>query len=48
VLLGSGIPLFNPMNRQLDLELLDCRRLSNGCVYVMYRVKDLGARPGGR
>jgi dihydrofolate reductase len=39
VLLGSGTPLFYPMKRQIDLELLDCRRFENGCVYVMYRVK---------
>ena len=39
VLLGSGVPLFYPMKRQIDLELLDCRRFKNGCVYVMYRVK---------
>lgn len=39
VLLGSGVPLFHPMKRQMDLELLDCRHFKNGCVYVMYRVK---------
>lgn len=39
VLLGSGIPLFHEMNRQIDLELLDCKPFKNGCVYVMYRVK---------
>ena len=39
VLLGSGIPLFHPMSRQIDLELTDCRPFENGCVYVMYRVK---------
>ena len=39
VLLGSGIPLFYEMSRQIDLELLSCRQLSNGCVVLMYRVK---------
>jgi dihydrofolate reductase len=39
VLLGSGIPLFHPMKRQINLELLDCRRFKNGCVFVVYRVK---------
>jgi dihydrofolate reductase len=39
VLLGAGIPLFHPMSSQIDLELLDCRRFRNGCVYVLYRVK---------
>jgi dihydrofolate reductase len=39
VLLGSGIPLFHEMKRQIDLELLECKRFQNGCVYVLYRVK---------
>ena len=39
VLLGSGIPLFHPMGRQIDLELVECRPFKNGCVYVTYRVK---------
>ncbi len=39
VVLGSGIPLFHPMSRQIDLELQECRRFANGCVYVLYRVK---------
>ena len=40
VLLGSGIPLFHPMKRQIDLELIECRQFKNGCVYVLYRVKN--------
>jgi hypothetical protein len=39
VLLGTGIPLFHPMSRQIDLELRECRPLKNGCVYLSYRVK---------
>jgi dihydrofolate reductase len=39
VLLGHGIPLFHPLERQVDLELLECRPFQNGCVYVTYRVK---------
>jgi dihydrofolate reductase len=39
VLLGAGIPLIHPMSRQIDLELLECRALQNGCVYVTYRVR---------
>jgi dihydrofolate reductase len=39
ILLGSGIPLFHPMNRQIDLELRECRAFKNGCVLVSYRVK---------
>lgn len=38
VLLGAGIPLFHEMNRQIDLELLQCRSFKNGCVNVLYRV----------
>lgn len=40
VLLGSGIPLFYPMSRQINLELKECRAFTNGCVYVTYRVKN--------
>jgi dihydrofolate reductase len=40
VLLGSGIPLFHPMSRQVHLELIERRSFKNGCVYVMYRVKN--------
>ena len=42
VLLGSGIPLFHEMKRQIDLQLLDCKTLKNGCVLVTYRVKPSG------
>ncbi len=40
VLLGSGIPLFHEMDRQVDLELLECRPFKNGCVYVSYKIKN--------
>jgi dihydrofolate reductase len=39
VLLGSGVPLFYELSRQIDLELIECKALKNGCVYVLYRVK---------
>jgi len=39
VLLGSGIPLFYEMSRQIDLELKECRQLSTGCVLLTYKVK---------
>lgn len=39
VMLGQGVPLFHEMKRQVDLELVDCQRFKNGCVYVLYRVK---------
>jgi dihydrofolate reductase len=39
VLLGSGIPLFHPLSKQVSLELTECRPLKNGCVYLTYDVK---------
>jgi len=39
VLLGSGIPLFYEMPGQIDLELVKCQQLANGCVVVTYRTK---------
>ena len=39
VLLGSGIPLFHQMKKQIDLELIESRQFKNGCVYVYYKVK---------
>ena len=42
VLLGRGIPLFHPLERQVELELQECRPFQNGCVYVVYRVKHGG------
>jgi len=41
VLLGSGIPLFHEMTRQIDLELLECKPIKNGCVLLTYKVKHL-------
>jgi dihydrofolate reductase len=41
VLLGSGIPLFYEMSRQIDLELKKCQELSNGCVVLTYNVKHM-------
>ena len=42
VLLGSGIPVFYKMSRQIDLELIECRPFKNGCVYLYYNVKNAG------
>lgn len=39
VLLGSGIPLFHGLALQIDLVLADCQRFSNGCVFLLYRVR---------
>jgi dihydrofolate reductase len=38
VLLGSGIPLFHEMTRQIDLKLIDCLPLKEGGLVVTYRV----------
>jgi dihydrofolate reductase len=43
VLLGQGIPLFYEMSRQINLELIECRTLENGCVMVSYKVKHQNA-----
>jgi len=39
VLLGAGVPAFHPMQHQIDLELVECRPIGDGCVYVDYRVR---------
>ncbi len=39
VLLGSGIPLFHEMKKQIDLELLECKILKGGYLAVTYRIK---------
>ena len=44
LLLGSGIPLFHEMNRQVNLELIKCESWKNGCVLVVYRVKHDGEK----
>jgi len=48
VLLGSGIPLFHEMNRQIDLELIDCKTFKTGCVLVTYKVKHRTEKKTGR
>jgi dihydrofolate reductase len=39
VILGSGIPLFSEIERQINLELFDIKRLKNNCVVLSYRVQ---------
>ena len=39
LLLGSGVPLFHELSRQIDLELVKSQQMSNGCVLVIYRMK---------
>jgi dihydrofolate reductase len=38
VLLGSGVPLFHEMTKQIDLELVKVQELKNGCVVLTYNV----------
>jgi dihydrofolate reductase len=38
-LLGSGVPAFHKMSRQIDLEMVECKAMKSGCVYVYYKVK---------
>lgn len=45
VLLGSGIPLFHEMSRQINLELKECRQLAKGCVMLTYSVKHAKGQP---
>jgi dihydrofolate reductase len=44
VLLGAGLPLFYEMTRPIDLELLECRQLKNGCVVLRYEVLPRSAK----
>ena len=39
VLLGKGIPLFQGLKRQVNLELTSSKAHPNGCVQVEYRVR---------
>ncbi len=48
IVLGSGIPVFHEMKRQIDLELVECSRFKNGCVYVLYRVKPGKRKSAGK
>lgn len=42
VVLGSRIPMFHEMARRTNLELLECRTLQHGCVYLVCRAKNGG------
>jgi len=39
VLLGSGIPIFYQVERQINFKLIECRPFKNGCVYVLHQIK---------
>jgi dihydrofolate reductase len=38
VLLGGGVPAFQPSSSRVRLELTECRQMDGGCVLVNYRV----------
>ena len=38
LLLGNGIPMFRPMNRRVELELIEARPIAEQCVIMRYRV----------
>ena len=38
VLLGGGTPTFAPMAARTEVELVECRQIAKGCVYVRYRL----------
>ena len=39
VLLGAGVPLFQPLQREIKLELTRSEILDGGCVYALYNVR---------
>ncbi|HEX5705433.1 MAG TPA: dihydrofolate reductase family protein [Pyrinomonadaceae bacterium] len=39
VILGSGVPLFSKIERQINLELFKVKRLKNSCIMLSYRVQ---------
>ncbi len=41
ILLGSGIPLFPDLERQVGLKLVECKTYKNGIVRLKYQVKKL-------
>lgn len=38
IMLGSGIPLFHPLTRELRLELITSESIQGGCIYALYAV----------
>ena len=38
ILLGEGIPMFLDSRRSIELQLVECKPIDGGCVYVLYRV----------
>lgn len=42
VILGNGAPVFRPLDKPLNLRLLETRTFASGVVYLRYQVKVLG------
>ena len=40
LLLGGGTPLFHPLTRRIELELIEARAIRRECVLVRYRVRN--------
>ena len=40
VLLGGGTPLFHPLSRRIELELMEARQIARECVVLRYRVRN--------
>ena len=47
LLLGGGTPLFRPMNRRIELALIEARPIARDCVLLRYRVLGATEEPGG-
>lgn len=40
VMLGQGTPLFRPITRRIELELIEARAIAQDCVLLRYRVRN--------
>jgi len=40
VLIGKGIPLFGPLNKDVQLQHIETRSFANGFVQSKYKVRD--------
>jgi len=38
LLLGSGVPMFRPMGRRVQLSLVEARPIARECVFLLYKV----------
>ena len=46
ILLGDGIPLFGPLDHEIDLEHAETKAYASGFVHSMYRVSSRGGADG--